>query len=109
MGLKVPPNEPTDDTPTSRGGSKDHKIIPMNDFLVLLRPKTLLNLGGLEALDFYQGVRRTIHEPLGEFLAVRVEAADRITGLKRASDCDDTGRQEALAALGQGVDGSLIQ
>src|SRR6476646_9802017 len=109
MGLKVPPNKPTDDTPTSRGGSKDHKIIPMNNFLVLLRPKALLNLGGLEALDFHQGVRRAVHEPLGEFLAVRVEAADRITGLEGAGNRDDTGRQKTLAALGQCVDGSLIQ
>ena len=29
---------------------ENHEIVPMDDFLVLLRPKTLLNLGGLEAL-----------------------------------------------------------
>jgi hypothetical protein len=54
----------------------------MDDFVVLLRTKALLNLGRLEALDLHQSVGRTIHESLSELLPIWVQAADRITGLK---------------------------
>ncbi len=80
----------------------------MDYFLVFLRAKSLLDLGRFESFDFGQGVGRTIHETFGEFLAVRVEAADRVAGLEGAGDRDDAGGQETLSPLGQGFDGSLI-
>ena len=54
----------------------------MDDFLVVLRAKSLLNLGRFQAFDFGKGVGRTIHETFREFFAVRVQTADRIAGVE---------------------------
>jgi hypothetical protein len=57
----------------------------VNDFLILLRPELLLDLGRLESLDPRQGVGGEVHEPLGELFAVLIEATDGISRLERAA------------------------
>jgi hypothetical protein len=47
---------------TQHSRSENDEIVAMDDFLIVLRAKSLLNLGRFQAFDFGKGVGRTIND-----------------------------------------------
>ena len=81
----------------------------MNDFLILLRPKALLNLGGFEPFDPCQGVRRKFTSPLANSLP---SWSRQLTGSPASNEPVTSRIPEArrlLPRLGQRLDGSVIE
>ena len=81
----------------------------MDDLLVFLRAKLLLDLDRLEPFDPCQGIGGEVHESFGEFFAVLIETTDRISRFERTTDVQNTGSQQALAPSGQRLDGSGVE
>jgi hypothetical protein len=89
--------------------SEDDQVVPVYDFLVFLRAESLLDLDRFEPFDLCQGVGGEVHESFGELFAILVKATDRISRIERTADLQNTRSQQALAPLGQRLDGSEVE
>lgn len=89
--------------------SEDDEIIAVNDFLVFLGTKLLLNHRRLEAFHPVQELRRKVHQTFGKFFSVGIEATHRIASFEWSDDLTNTGCKEAFPSLSEGIDGPLVQ
>ena len=80
----------------------------MDHFLIFLRSDLLLDVLGFQPFHAAEQFCGKVHEASGQFFSILIDATDRIPGIELAGDLHDSGCQQALPPLGEGLDGPLV-